>query len=69
MGELCSERARETVADLERAPPADADLHRGEGVLVIDTHEVVALVVNGRVVGSTLRCGAGARYPATAWAQ
>jgi hypothetical protein len=65
---LCSERARDTIAALEQAPPTPAVLHRGEGgVIVVDTPTLAALMVDGRVVGSTLRCPVGYRYPARAW--
>jgi hypothetical protein len=70
MRERCGERARHTIAALEQAPPTPAVLHRGEGgVIVVDTPELAALMVDGRVVGSTLRCAVGDEYPARAWAR
>lgn len=68
MRQRCGERARHTIAALEQAPPPQAVLHRGEGgVIVVDTPELAALMVDGRVVGSTLRCAVGDEYPARAW--
>ena len=61
-------RQRHTIAALEQAPPTPAVLHRGEGgVIVVDTPELAALMIDGRVVGSTLRCAVGDEYPARAW--
>jgi hypothetical protein len=53
---------------LEQALPEGAVLHRGLGAVVVDTPELVALMVDDRVVSSTLRCRAGDRVPARAWA-
>jgi hypothetical protein len=68
MRQRCGERARHTIAALEQAPPTPAVLHRGEGgIIVVDTPELAALMIDGRVVGSTLRCAVGDEYPARAW--
>lgn len=64
----CEARVAALHTALETAPPADATLHAGPaGVVVIDTATVVALVVDGRVVASTLRCEPEAQSPAVAW--
>jgi len=68
MRQRCNERFRHTIAALEQAAPTPAVLHRGEGgVIVVDTPDLAALMVDGRVVGSTLRCAVGDEYPARAW--
>jgi hypothetical protein len=67
MRERCGARAQETIAMLERAPPTEGVLHRGDGVVVVDTPEFAALLVDGRVVGSTLRCVVHDEFPARAW--
>ena len=54
-------------ADLAAALPPDAVVHKGPHGVVIDTPRLAALVVDGRVVASTLRCGPGERMAAQAW--
>jgi len=63
----CEAGVAARLAALEQAPPADAVLHRGPGVVVVDNAELAALMVDGRVVASSLRCGPGERVPMRAW--
>jgi hypothetical protein len=48
--------------------PDTVVIHRGDdGYIVVDAPNVAALMKDGRVVASTLRCGRGDNQPRTAW--